>query len=142
MNAVVFIGKDKKFVFNLAKKLAEVFTLNHVDIDESFELDLLFENNGNLLNNDLILENKETLIIKKNSQKKNVFISISDDTFLANEHYKNFHNNVKIYIKNKENSRLKQKIQNFIESLCDYTINQEYININELIKFIRGKNNG
>lgn len=142
MNSVLIIGHNKKDVFMLAEYVKGILNIEHVDIDEQFENILIEFAKLPLFDGDDMLQEKENLLIKKYSQKNNIIITMSLDTFLANEHYNNFKKFIKINVKCEKISQINQQIENFTNNLCDYSVNINNLNLEEIVNFIRGKNHG
>lgn len=138
MGNIVIVGIDKIFCANVAKELSNKINFNFINAGEKFEKLLVATSGQNVFLMDDILQQKETEFLNKLSQKNNVVLFVDDDMFLSNENYKLFKNSKIILMENEKLNENHLKIQKIIKKYCNYSINIENFDINNLIKIIKG----
>ena len=138
MNNITIVGMDNDFIKMFAQKLAEEIGYKYVDANEQFDKDLLANLDYPMNLVDEILVQKENLLINNLVKKEKVIISMSDDMFLSNEHYKIFENSLTILILDEKLGKIKKNIQNLIKKHVKFAFAKNDIKTEDVIKIIRG----
>ena len=138
MNNITIVGMDNDFIKMFAQKLAEEIGYKYVDANEQFDKDLLANLDYPMYLVDEILVQKENLLINNLVKKEKVIISMSDDMFLSNEHYKIFENSLTILILDEKLGKIKKNIQNLIKKHVKFAFAKNDIKTEDVIKIIRG----
>ena len=135
---IAVVGLDDEFVIEFSKILASKLKLEYVNFNAEFEKLLLNCDNKSLLALNNELTTKETALIRKFTQAKDVVISITNDAFISNENYKLFDNLITILIEKKETDKTLKNIEKLLKKHCKIAIKQERIDINEILNIIKG----
>lgn len=138
MNNITIVGMDNDFIKMFAQKLAEEIGYKYVDANEQFDEDLLANLDYPMYLVDEILVQKENLLINNLVKKEKVIISMSDDMFLSNEHYKILENSLTILILDEKLGKIKKNIQNLIKKHVKFAFAKNDIKTEDVIKIIRG----
>lgn len=138
MNNITIVGMDNDFIKMFAQKLAEEIGYKYVDANEQFDKDLLANLDYPMYLVDEILVQKENLLINNLVKKEKVIISMSDDMFLSNEHYKILENSLTILILDEKLGKIKKNIQNSIKKHVKFAFAKNDIKTEDVIKIIRG----
>ena len=138
MNNITIVGMDNDFIKMFAQKLAEEIGYKYVDANEQFDKDLLANLDYPMYLVDEILVQKENLLINNLVKKEKVIISMSDDMFLSNEHYKILENSLTILILHEKLGKIKKNIQNLIKKHVKFAFAKNDIKTEDVIKIIRG----
>ena len=138
MNNITIVGMDNDFIKMFAQKLAEEIGYKYVDANEQFDKDLLANLDYPMNLVDEILVQKENLLINNLVKKEKVIISMSDDMFLSNEHYKILENSLTILILDEKLGKIKKNIQNLIKKHVKFAFAKNDIKTEDVIKIIRG----
>lgn len=138
MNNITIVGMDNDFIKMFAQKLAEEIEYKYVDANEQFDKDLLANLDYPMYLVDEILVQKENLLINNLVKKEKVIISMSDDMFLSNEHYKILENSLTILILDEKLGKIKKNIQNSIKKHVKFAFAKNDIKTEDVIKIIRG----
>lgn len=138
MNNITIVGMDNDFIKMFAQKLAEEIGYKYVDANEQFDKDLLANLDYPMYLVDEILVQKENLLINNLVKKEKVIISMSDDMFLSNEHYKILENSLTILILDEKLGKIKKNIQNLIKKHVKFAFAKNDIKTEDVIKIIRG----
>ena len=138
MNNITIVGMDNDFIKMFAQKLAEEIGYKYVDANEQFDKDLLANLDYPMYVVDEILVQKENLLINNLVKKEKVIISMSDDMFLSNEHYKILENSLTILILDEKLGKIKKNIQNLIKKHVKFAFAKNDIKTEDVIKIIRG----
>lgn len=138
MNNITIVGMDNDFIKMFAQKLAEEIGYKYVDANELFDKDLLANLDYPMYLVDEILVQKENLLINNLVKKEKVIISMSDDMFLSNEHYKILENSLTILILDEKLGKIKKNIQNSIKKHVKFAFAKNDIKTEDVIKIIRG----
>lgn len=138
MNNITIVGMDNDFIKMFAQKLAEEIGYKYVDANEQFDEDLLANLDYPMYLVDEILVQKENLLINNLVKKEKVVISMSDDMFLSNEHYKILENSLTILILDEKLGKIKKNIQNSIKKHVKFAFAKNDIKTEDVIKIIRG----
>lgn len=138
MNNITIVGMDNDFIKMFAQKLAEEIEYKYVDANEQFDKDLLANLDYPMNLVDEILVQKENLLINNLVKKEKVIISMSDDMFLSNEHYKILENSLTILILDEKLGKIKKNIQNLIKKHVKFAFAKNDIKTEDVIKIIRG----
>lgn len=138
MNNITIVGMDNDFIKMFAQKLAEEIGYKYVDANEQFDKDLLANLDYTMYLVDEILVQKENLLINNLVKKEKVIISMSDDMFLSNEHYKILENSLTILILDEKLGKIKKNIQNLIKKHVKFAFAKNDIKTEDVIKIIRG----
>ena len=138
MNNITIVGMDNDFIKMFAQKLAEEIGYKYVDANEQFDKDLLANLDYPMYLVDEILVQKENLLINNLVKKEKVIISMSDDMFLSNEHYKILENSLTILILDEKLGKIKKNIQNLIKKHAKFAFAKNDIKTEDVIKIIRG----
>lgn len=138
MNNITIVGMDNDFIKMFAQKLAEEIGYKYVDANEQFDEDLLANLDYPMYLVDEILVQKENLLINNLVKKEKVIISMSDDMFLSNEHYKILENSLTILILDEKLGKIKKNIQNLIKKHVKFAFDKNDIKTEDVIKIIRG----
>ena len=138
MNNITIVGMDNDFIKMFAQKLAEEIGYKYVDANEQFDKDLLAILDYPMYLVDEILVQKENLLINNLVKKEKVIISMSDDMFLSNEHYKILENSLTILILDEKLGKIKKNIQNLIKKHVKFAFAKNDIKTEDVIKIIRG----
>ena len=138
MNNITIVGMDNDFIKMFAQKLAEEIGYKYVDANEQFDKDLLANLDYPMYLVDEILVQKENLLINNLVKKEKVIISMSDDMFLSNEHYKILENSLTILILDEKLGKIKKNIQNIIKKHVKFAFAKNDIKTEDVIKIIRG----
>ncbi len=138
MKNITIVGIDNNFVKSFAKNIADKLGYNYLDANEQFDKILLANNNYPMFILDEILAQKENLLIDDLISKDKTVISISDDMFLSNEHYKKFEFSTTILVLDENLDKTRAGIQNLIKKYTKFTFNKNEIKTNDIIKIIRG----
>ena len=138
MNNITIVGMDNDFIKMFAQKLAEEIGYKYVDANEQFDKDLLANLDYPMYLVDEILVQKENLLINNLVKKEKVIISMSDDMFLSDEHYKILENSLTILILDEKLGKIKKNIQNLIKKHVKFAFAKNDIKTEDVIKIIRG----
>ncbi len=138
MKNITIVGIDNDFVKMFAHKLSKELDYRYIDANEQFDKDLLANMEYPIYLVDEILVQKENVLIKNLVKKENVVISISDDMFLSNEHYKFFENSLVFLIIDEKVGKIQKNIQNLLKKHVNFTFDKNEISTNDIIKIIRG----
>lgn len=138
MNNITIVGMDNDFIKMFAQRLAEEIEYKYVDANEQFDKDLLANLDYPMYLVDEILVQKENLLINNLVKKEKVIISMSDDMFLSNEHYKILENSLTILILDEKLGKIKKNIQNSIKKHVKFAFAKNDIKTEDVIKIIRG----
>ena len=138
MNNITIVGMDNDFIKMFAQRLAEEIEYKYVDANEQFDKDLLANLDYPMYLVDEILVQKENLLINNLVKKEKVIISMSDDMFLSNEHYKILENSLTILILDEKLGKIKKNIQNLIKKHVKFAFAKNDIKTEDVIKIIRG----
>ncbi|MBE7076621.1 MAG: hypothetical protein E7374_01870 [Clostridiales bacterium] len=131
------VGVTYKKVKSIAQKIANLLNAEYVDARALFDEDLVSSFDVPMLDADMVLENKETVLIKRLMTLEDTVISFPDDMFLSNGHYKNMENSFKILVKCNENDEILAKIEKFLEKLVDISVNFENFDENSILKILK-----
>jgi len=133
---VAIVGFNYDFVKIFAENVAQNLGLSFVDFKQTFE-QLLLDWNKSIFDEDSVLNELETEMVKKFSLLKNVVVSFPDDVILSNENYKYFKNNLIIFINSQKLNKLQLNLKKLIKNI-NIEINEENYNFEEIINKIRG----
>lgn len=138
MNNIAIVGADNDKIKHFAHLIADRVGYEFIDFNEHFENYLLINYNLPIDLVNEVLEKKETLLIKKIAKKSKILLYIVDDAFLSNQNYMILKDFFKIFIYDKGKFEIDHAIQDVIKKYCDLSIEQSEIDINEIVKSIRG----
>lgn len=137
MKNLTIVGIDNDFVKSFAKNIADKLGYNYIDANEEFDKILLANNNYPMFLLDEILVQKESHLIDELLTKDKTIISISDDMFLSNEHYKKFEFSTSIIIMDENLDKTRMKIQNLIKKYTKFAFNKNKIKANDILMIVR-----
>ncbi len=137
MKNLTIVGIDNDFVKSFAKNIADKLGYNYIDANEEFDKILLANNNYPMFLLDEILVQKESHLIDELLTKDKTIISISDDMFLSNEHYKKFEFSTSIIIMDENLDKTRMKIQNLIKKYTKFAFNKNEIKANDILMIVR-----
>ena len=120
MEKFIIFGLDFEQVQATARSLSKKLNLKFLNAGEIFNKTLLKSANDPVLLIDDELNEQESLLCQKLSEQEGV-IAMADDMFLSNENYKFFKNFTKILLKSNTKSKLKQNIENLLQSHATIT---------------------
>lgn len=155
-SSFVIVCADKTLRNDVAKILAKKNQMLNADIQDVIDYEILNHHDITLSEANEFLGNLEKKAIVKTLGYKNTVLSISCDTFVANDNFELFKNRVKVYVRlpkryiiSKLNKNNKDKIEqqllmyNEIDALiscnCDITMDKELKTAQELVDEILGK---
>lgn len=138
MKNIAIVGLDNAFVKKFAQKIAREIGYKYIDANEKFDKDLLANINYPMILVDELLDEKENRLIEKLTKNDNTVISISDDMFLSNEHYKILEETTVILILDENVGKIKKNIEKMIEKHANFVFNKNEIKTNDIIKIVRG----
>ena len=87
---VVFVGLNNDFVKEFAKEFASELKINYMDFDEELNAYLILQKVSTLQTANEEFLTLEELLIKQLLDADNFIMSISNEIYLSNEHYKLF----------------------------------------------------
>ena len=116
MKNIIIFGLDFENVQAVARAVSKKISLKFLNASEIFNKTLLKSVNDPSLLIDDELNEQESLLCQKLAAQDGVVVAMADDMFLSNENYKNFKNFTKILLKSNTKSKLKQNIENLLES--------------------------
>lgn len=120
MKKIIIFGLNFEDVKQTARAISKNFNLKFFNAQEIFNKTLLKSADYPVLLIDDELNAQESLLCKRLTDQEGV-VAMSDDMFLSNENYKNFKNFTKILLKSKTNSKLKQNIENLLQTHATIT---------------------
>lgn len=120
MEKIIVFGLNFEDVQQISRAIAKKLNLKFFNAKQIFNKTLLKSAVDPVLLVDDILNEKESLLCAQLAEQNGV-VAMSDDMFLSNENYKYFKNFTKILIKSKTNSKLKQNIENLLQTHATIT---------------------
>lgn len=120
MNIVVF-GLNHNLTLEYAKKFAKILKTKLLDASALFEKTVMQTVDKPLFLLEETLQQQEADLCKQLSLKDGV-VAIADDMFLSNQNHKIFKNSQKILIKVQNNGKLKQKIENLLQTHANFVV--------------------
>ena len=116
MKKIIIFGLNFEQVQEVARSVSKKLNLKFLNASNIFNKTLLESANDPVLLIDDELNEQESLLCQKLAAQDDVVVAMSDDMFLSNENYKNFKNFTKILLKTKTSSKIKQNIENLLQS--------------------------
>ena len=121
MKNIIIFGLNFEQVQEIARSISKKLSLKFLNAKEIFNKTLLKSVSDPVLLIDDELNEQESLLCKKISEQNGVVAAMPDDMFLTNENYKNFKNFTKILLKSNTKSKLKQNIENLLQTHATIT---------------------
>lgn len=121
MKNIIIFGLNFEQVQEIARSISKKLSLKFLNAKEIFNKTLLKSASDPVLLIDDELNEQESLLCKKISEQSGVVAAMPDDMFLSNENYKNFKNFTKILLKSNTKSKLKQNIENLLQTHATIT---------------------
>lgn len=115
MEKIIVFGLNFEDVQKISRSIAKKLNLKFFNAKEIFSRTLLKSAGDPVLLVDDILNEKESQLCAQLAEQNGV-VAMSDDMFLSNENYKNFKNFTKILIKSQTKNKLKQNIENLLQT--------------------------
>ena len=134
---VVIVGLDDLAVVDMSKNLASTLGFKCLNFDSEFEKVLLTSKDYPLIEIDVLLERKEKMLIEYILKFDDIVLAISNNSYLSNENYKLFKDDVTICVEKEENEKILKNLQNLIKKHCKISINQQNYDISMLIDEIK-----
>ena len=134
MKNIIIFGLNFEQVQEIARSISKKLSLKFLNAKEIFNKTLLKSASDPVLLIDDELNEQESLLCKKISEQSGVVAAMPDDMFLSNENYKNFKNFTKILLKSNTKSKLKQNIENLLQSHATITATS----LDELLSKLKG----
>ena len=133
MKKIIIFGLEYEQVQEIAHSVSKKLNLKFLNSQQIFNKTLLKSASDPVLLIDDELNEQESKLCKKLAEQDGV-IAMSDDMFLSNENYKYFKNFAKILIKSKTHSKIKQNIENLLQSHATTTANS----VEEILAQLKG----
>ena len=144
---------DKDLRKDISKKLSTVVNTMYLDIDEMLDFQILNHQNIALKDAGDMLRKMQQTCINRAKEYKNCVMTISNDVFVANDNFKLFKDNVKVFIalskayfvarmKKEDMHKLEQQISLFnqinllVKNNCNYIVDKDAKTIDELCQDI------
>ena len=121
MKNIIIFGLNFEQVQEIARSISKKLSLKFLNAKEIFNKTLLKSASDPVLLIDDELNEQESLLCKKISEQSGVVAAMPDDMFLSNENYKYFKNFTKILLKSNTKSKLKQNIENLLQTHATIT---------------------
>ena len=120
MKKIIIFGLNFEQVQAIAHSISKKLNLKFLNAQQIFNKTLLKSATDPMLLIDDELNEEESLLCQKLAEQEGV-IAMPDDMFLSNENFKNFKNFTKILLKTKTSSKIKQNIENLLQSHATIT---------------------
>ncbi len=121
MKNIIIFGLDFENVQGVSRLISKKLSLKFLNASEIFNKTLLKSASDPMLLIDDELNEQESSLCKKLAKQDGVVVAMTDDMFLSNENYKNFKNFTKILLKSNTKSKLKQNIENLLQTHATLT---------------------
>lgn len=134
------IGFDLPFLNKFAMQLTKVLNYTHIDVSKLQDVHLLDNIDTPLVLDNPYAENREKWLLNQVSNKENVVVTLPITDFIANDNYKILNNSFIILVSKNNTNKLNidENLNNFIKKRVDLVLKQENLEINEILKKIKG----
>ena len=135
MHNVTIVSVNDELSKKIARELAYKLKYDYVDISAEFDKVLILNVNCSVFENSK-LEQKESCLIKRMSQKEACVLAISNDMFLSNNNYNLLENSQKILIECEFDDAIVKNVERLIKKHTNFHIKST--ELEKIITLLKG----